>query len=143
MIFYDGIYRLRSKDDQVSRKRKNWAYAWRVRLINLSISRSQVFYLKPFVVFVTPSGDGFFKATCAENLGKSVCRDFDLKIPRTLWVERFPNKAAPIMVARFIPQTGLRPDLNYHIDWREIRENECKTILSFVPETELDERRNF
>lgn len=137
MIYYDGIYRLRSKNDPASKARKDWAYAWRVRIIDLAVGSPQVRFIKPIVVFVTPAGDGLFKANCAENLGKSICRDFDLSVPRLLWAERIPSRTTPIMVACFIPKPGLGPAPDYRIDWREIRKNELETIQSFLPESEL------
>ena len=114
--------------------RQQWAYAWRVRIINLSISLPEVRHLWPFVVFVSPAGDGIFKTNCAESLGKNICRDFDLDIRQVLWMEHFPDAPEEIYTAVFRPQSYYGPEMFYDVGWRPIRPNELAVIKPFIPE---------
>jgi len=136
MIFFDGTYRLQRDIDTPPTSIGRWAYAWRVRIIDLTISRSQVAHLRPFIVFITQAGEGIFKASCAESIGKKVCRDFDLDLNETLWLELLPGSSEHIHVARFIPKGHYGPEAFYTIEWRPIRPNELETLKDFIPETE-------
>ncbi len=140
MIFFDGIYRLRYGE----RKRRaassaDGGGAWRVRIINLSLGCPQVAHLRPFIVFASPTGEGIFKASCAESLGRSICRDFDLNPQETLWVECLPGSSGRLHVAVFIPRPSAGPDVIYRVTWRTIRPNEGKTLQKFLPENECYE----
>ena len=135
MIFFDGTYRLRHPGRRSDLSDTGTALAWRVRIINLSISHPEVAHLRPFIVFTAPTGDGIFKASCAESLGKSICRDFELNLRKTLWVECLPDAAGRLKVARFIPR-AVGPETSYWITWRPIRSNERETLLAFLPQNE-------
>jgi hypothetical protein len=136
LIFYDGTYRLQHSNDSETTPIRKWAYAWRVRIINLSISEPQVAYLKPYIVFVTPSGEGIFKTNCAESLGKTICRDFDLNLRETLWVEKFQENHGSIYVAMFTPKDHHATEIFYSISWRSIRPNEIEALKAFLPDSE-------
>lgn len=137
MIFFDGTYRLQQADRLKRAPIRQWAYAWRIRIINLSFSRSQVVHLRPFIVFATQSGGGVFKSNCAESLGKRICRDFDLDVSEVLWVERFNQDHGRILVATFSPQGPLGPYPSYAVAWRPVRPNELETLKMFIPASEL------
>lgn len=131
MIYFDGIYRLQ-RNHRRSRSGQQWAYAWRVRIIDLTLGQPQVTHLKPYIVFVSPSDEGAFTATCADHMGKRICRDFNLDVARTLWVECFEK----ILVATFIPRSQFGPDISYTVNWRSLRANERETVKRFIPEIE-------
>ena len=137
MIFYDGTYRLQQAKNFKTTPIRQWAYAWRVRIINLSISRPQVAHLRPYMVFATQSDGGVFKSNCAESLGKMICRDFDLNVRETLWIEQFNQDHGRILVATFTPRGHFGSHLYYAIAWRPIRPNELKALKAFIPESEL------
>ena len=136
MIYYDGTYRLQRKDDATFKPTDKWACAWRLRILDLSLGQPDVKHLKPIVVVATQDYAGFFKTTCAESLGKRICRDFDLDIHEVLWIEHFPNEPGQMYVATFTPKQYLGPEIFYHIDWRPIRINELEAIKSFIPESD-------
>ena len=69
MIYFDGIYRLRRNHTGL-RSDPTWACAWRVRIIDLRLGHPQVTHLKPYIVFITPSDEGVFRASCAEHIGR-------------------------------------------------------------------------
>ena len=129
MIYFDGTYRLRRNHTR-SRSDQKWAYAWRVRIIDLTLDQPQVTHLKPYIVFITPSEEGVFTANCADHMGKRVCRDFNLDVGQTLWVECFTN----ILVATFTPRSQFGPDISYTVGWRSLRANELETLKKFIPE---------
>lgn len=136
MIFFDGIYRLQAESDDRAGPRAEWSYAWRIRIIDLSVSRPGIRHLKPFVVFVDPAGDGIFRTNCAESLGKKVCRDFRLDVAETLWFEYLSGPPAGIYRAGFLPKFSYGPENYYNICWRPIRPNERAFIRTFIPEVE-------
>jgi len=137
VIFYDGTYRLQQAENLKTAPIRQWAYAWRVRIINLAISRPQVAHLKPYMVFAIQSGGGVFKSNCAESLGKRICRDFDLNVRETLWIERFNQDHGRILVATFSPKGPLGPHPHYAIAWRPVRPNEIEALKVFIPASEL------
>ena len=134
MIFFDGTYRLRVGTDGSARSRLKSAYAWRVRIINLSLGQPGIRHLRPFIVFINPEGAGIFKTNCAESLGKKICRDFNLNIPQTLWLELFPDTTDKIYAAVFTPTFSYGPETFYNIDWRPMRSNELTAIAPFIDE---------
>ena len=95
---------LEKKNQRRSRSDQKWAYAWRVRIIDLSLGLPQVTHLKPYIVFISPSDEGIFTATCADHMGKRICRDFNLDVAQTLWVECFDK----ILSGYFHPPLAIR-----------------------------------
>jgi len=134
MIFFDGTYRLQRRDDAPSTSMGRWACAWRLRLIDLSMSRPEVKHIKPIIVVATQTGEGLFKTTCAESMGRRICRDFTLDIDAILWIEHFPDNPDRMYVASFRPKSYLGHATFYDIDWRPIRPNELEAIKPFIPE---------
>jgi len=136
LIFFDGTYRLQRRDDEPSKFIGKRASSWRLRIINLSLSQPDVKHLKPIVVVATQSDDGLFKTTCAESLGRRICRDFDLDINTILWIEHFPDEPDRMYVATFTPKSHYGHETFYAIDWRPIRSNELEVIWHFIPESD-------
>ncbi len=136
MIFYDGIYRLRQHGKRDSKSFGKWAYSWRIRIINLSISQPDVRHLRPFIVVATQSEESVFRANCAETLGKNICRDFFLNINNLLWVEYFPDKPDQIYAAIFTPKSYFRTEIFYSVNWRPVLPNELEVIKFFIQESE-------
>jgi len=134
MIVYDGIYRLPTGTNQGIKPRSQWKYGWQVRIINLDLSQSTVAHLKSMIVVVNQIGSKLCLTSCAESIGKKISRDFNLAIPRVLWVEHFPNKLNPWHAAAFKPKPSFGPQIEYHIRWRPIRPREIDIIKPFIPE---------
>ena len=135
MILFDGIYRLQREEDVPKKPISQWAYSWRLRIIDFSLFQPEVKHLRPHVVVASQTGEGIFKTTCAESLGKRICRDFNLKINEILWVEHFPHESA-LYIAMFKPKSYIGPEIFYTIDWRFILPNELESIKPFIPEIE-------
>jgi hypothetical protein len=104
-------------------------------LFDFSISHPDVKHLRPYAVVATQTGEGIFKTTCAESLGKRICRDFNLEIDGILWIEHYPDEPA-LYVAMFKPTSYFDNEIFYSIDWRPIRPNELQLIQPFIPEIE-------
>lgn len=134
MIFFDGTYRLQPGTDAGARARMKSAYAWRVRIINLTLTRPDIRHLKPFIVFISPEGNGLFKTSCAESLGKRIFRDFNLNTVETLWLEFFPDALEKIYAAIFTPRFSYGPEIYYDIGWRSLMPNELAAIKPFIAE---------
>ena len=134
MILFDGTYRLQRREDASQKTIGKCACSWWVRIIDFSIDRPEVRYLKPYIIIATHTGEGIFRATCAESLGNRIYRDFNLKIHKTLWIENYPHEQA-LYVAAFKPKSYFGAEIFYHIDWRPILPNEFEAIKPFIPET--------
>ena len=139
MIFFDGTYRLPGDRGKYGREFKQWASAWRVRIINLSLSHPNVHHLRPYIVVATQEKEGVFKGRCADSIGKRICRDFNLDVGQVLWIEAVPAIPAKMWVAEFFPKYALGRETYYTIRWRAIRANELDTIRPFVNELETIE----
>ena len=135
MILFDGTYRLQRREDKSSGTDRNRACSWRLRLFDFSISHPDVKHLRPYTIVATQTGEGIFKTTCVESLGKRICRDFNLEIDEILWVEHYPDEPA-LYVAIFKPKSYFGNEIFYAIDWRPIRPNELQVIQPFIPEIE-------
>jgi hypothetical protein len=134
MVYYDGIYRLRGP---AARKKlgPNVAAAWRVRIIDYSLSFSGVRHLRPYSLVAMPDEEGIYKSTCAESLGRRICLDFKLDVAQVSWIERMPKISDKLFVAVFKPY--IRYDQpQYKIGWRDIQANELSAIKAFIPEAE-------
>ena len=134
MIFFDGIYRLPEDRGKRARQQKKYASEWRVRIIDLAMSRPHVRHLRPYVVVASQDRESIFKSKCAESIGKRICRDFDLDVSQVLWIEHITTEPEQMKVAEFIQKIGFGYERYYTIRWREIRENELRTIQPFIPE---------
>ncbi len=132
MIVFDGIYHLHGAVDPQARLSGNYAYAWRIRIINFSTLQPDVKYIKPFSVVASPSGTGIFKSNCADAIGKNICRDFNLDINKTLWIENLSDRPDQKYVAVFKPKSFFQAEQYYHINWRPIRPNEQDAITPFI-----------
>jgi len=90
---------------------------------------------KAFLKLLAPT----VKTTCADSLGKRICRDFDLDINEILWIEHFPGEPQRMYVATFTPKSYFGTETYYAIDWRPIRSNELEAIKLFIPECDPDQ----
>jgi hypothetical protein len=70
---------------------------------------------------------GIFKTSCAESMGKRICRDFDLDVDDVLWVEAFTDLPGTFYVAVFTPRYQ---DAGNHfiVSWRPILSNEQAAV---------------
>lgn len=134
MVFFDGTYRLKPLDDYSRKPISQWTHAWRVRIINFSLSQPEVKFLRPIIVYVVQTGDNSLRTTCAESLGKRICRDFDLHISDILWVEQLPREMNDFFVASFMQRPYMGPEPYDSVAWRPIRHNELTALKAFIPE---------
>ena len=135
MLTYDGIYRLRGTP-RTAPPHKPPGCAWRVRIINLSLSQPQVDHLKEFVILAVPAGDGMFQSSCADSMGRSIRRDFRLDMQRVIWIEHFPKGNHRLSVAVFQAKYRVGFENFYAIDWRPIRTKEIEMLRRFVSDVD-------
>ncbi|QTA92867.1 hypothetical protein [Desulfonema magnum] len=127
MILHDKTYRLPG----VGR----WAHAWRVRVIDLSVSQPDMIHFRPVILFAVRSKGRILKTNCAESLGKWVCKELKLDIEHLLWIEHFPNTPEPMRVAKFQLKPLFGDDI-YSVQWRPAISNEIQAIRPFIPDIE-------
>ena len=134
LIYFDGTYRLKPIDQEPPKPIREWTCAWRVRIINYSMSQPEVQHLRPIAIYAVQTGGGHLKTTCAESLGKRICRDFDLDIYHILWVEQIGNVQENFFVATFIQRPYMGPESYDSVSWRPIHQNELVAIKPYIPE---------
>lgn len=125
MLVFDGTYTLSRKEDPGSNPA--YACAWQVKIIDLSSGNPSHIHIRPYAVLAVRKTGGIYKASCAESLGKRICRDFDLKVKDLLWIESFPDMPDSLFVAIFTPHYR-DDDVVHSITWRPILENERNAV---------------
>ena len=125
MIVFDGTYMLERKGDPGANPAH--ACAWRVKIIDFSSGDPLHSHIRPYAVLAFRKEGGIFKTSCAESLGKRICKDFHLNVDDVLWVEAFPDLPGGLYVAVFTPRY-LDADLHYTVTWRPILENERAAV---------------
>jgi hypothetical protein len=125
MIVFDGTYMLERKED--CGKKPARACAWHVKIIDFSSGDPMHPHIRPYAVLAFRMEGGIFKTSCAESMGKRICRDFDLNVNDVLWVEAFTGFPGALYVAVFTPRyedTGSY----YNVTWRPILKNEQDAV---------------
>lgn len=125
MLVFDGTYKLERKEDPG--KSPAHACAWGVKIIDFSSGDPGHSHIRPSAVLAFRKEGGIFKSSCAESLGKRICRDFDLHVDDLLWVESFPDLPDALFVAVFTPRYD-DANIHYTVTWRPILENEKVAI---------------
>jgi hypothetical protein len=98
------------------------------------MSQPDVRHLRPIVVYVVQAGDCSLRTTCAESLGKRICRDFDLHVDNILWVEQLPREMNDCYVASFMQRPYMGPEPYDSVAWRPVLRNELSALKAFIPE---------
>jgi hypothetical protein len=134
MIIYNGKYNWSGKKRSNSKPITWWPGSYRLTIIDISKHRPGVYDLKPVVVLISDTGEGYSVTNHFQNLAKSICKDFNLNISRTLWIEYLPKESSHMEVAVFKPITKIGRETLYSVKWRPIMPNEMELIQSYLPE---------
>lgn len=132
LLTFDGTYKMQRKGDPGEALPERQVCTWRVRIIDFSISLPDVAHIKPYAVVVNREDAGFFSATCAESLGKRICRDFQIDVKDLLWLEVFSAAPDKMYAAVFSPKQYVGAEILYDIKWRPVMKNEMESILRFI-----------
>ena len=125
MIIFDGSYMLERKEDPGASPAH--ACSWRVKIIDFSSGDPMHPHIRPYALLAFRKEGGIFKTSCAESMGKRICRDFDLNVDDVLWVEGFPDLPGALYVAVFTPRYQ-DADIHYTVTWRPILKNEQAAV---------------
>ncbi|WP_319408163.1 hypothetical protein [uncultured Desulfosarcina sp.] len=125
MIIFDGSYMLERKEDPGASPAH--ACTWRVKIIDFSSGDPMHPHIRPYALLAFRKEGGIFKTSCAESMGKRICRDFDLNVDDVLWVEAFPDLPGALYVAVFTPRYQ-DADIHYTVTWRPILKNEQAAV---------------
>jgi hypothetical protein len=102
--------------------------AYDLKIVNLTIGKKNITFLKPFLCIYTNTGAGYSISEHPEKFAKSVCHDFDLEIDKVLWVEQLVPGKTMFEVVNFEKCGILGDDSFYLIKKRPPRENEMRLI---------------
>ncbi len=134
MVIYDGTYRWHEREKGQVKTIQKCILSCRLRIIDLNRSQPEVKHIRPFIVVAAETTQTPYKTTCAESLGKRICKDYNLNVRRTLWMEysiKYPQK---MLTAFFEPKYYSDNEVFYKIHWRPARPNELKVIRTFIPD---------
>ena len=134
MIIYDGKYSWSGKKKDGLRPISWWPGDYRLKIIDLSKDRSDVYIIKPVIIMVSDTGKGFSVKNHFQNLAKNICRDFNFDISRVLWIDYYTKPIPYMEVAMFKPLTKIGSEIIYSVKWRPIMLNELEVIKNFVSE---------
>ena len=125
MIVFDGTYTLERKEDPGASTAH--ACTWRVKIVDFSSGDPKHPHIRPYAVLAVRMEGGIFKTSCAESIGKRICRDFDLNVDDILWVEAFTDLPGALYVAVFTPRYE-GTNIHYTVTWRSILKNEQAAV---------------
>lgn len=125
MLVFEGTYMLERKEDPGATSA--YACAWRVKIVDFSSNDPGHRHIRPYALLAYRKKSGIFKTSCAECLGKRICKDFDLHVDDILWVEAFPDLPETLYVAVFSPRYR-DATIGYTVTWRPILENELAAV---------------
>jgi hypothetical protein len=74
MLVFDGTYMLERRGDPGANPAH--ACAWRLKIIDFSSGDPRHAHIRPYAVIAFRKEGGIFKTSCAESLGKRICKDF-------------------------------------------------------------------
>jgi hypothetical protein len=69
---------------------------------------------------------------CAESIGKSLFKEFNLNIKKTLWVEYDSSLKQKAVIASFTPKYFDGNEMVYFIEWRSIMDKEIRVIRNYL-----------
>ena len=134
MIIYNGKYNWSGKKKSNFKPITWWPGSYWLTVIDISKNRPGVYILKPLIVLISDTGEGYSARNHFQNLAKSICRDFNLDISRTLWIEYLPKESVNMEVAVFKPLTRIGNETLYSVKWRPIMSNEIEVIKGYLCE---------
>ena len=135
MIIYNGKYNWSGKKKKTFRPITWWPGSYLLTIIDTSKGRPGVYSIKPVIVLLSDTGEGYSARNHFQNLAKSVCRDFNLDISKVLWIEYHspPSTGAEHMeVAMLKPLTRIGREIIYSVKWRPVRPNEMEELKNFL-----------
>lgn len=130
MLVFDGSYMLERDEDPGASPAH--ACSWRVKIIDFSTSSDSVCaHIRPFALLAVRNKGGIFKTSCAESLGKRICKDFNLRVGNMLWIEVFGDFPGDFFAAVFTPRYGDNVE-THTIAWRPLLKNEYEAIVPWL-----------
>jgi len=135
MIIYNEKYNWSGKRKNSFRPITWWPGSYWLTIIDTSKGRPGVYSIKPVIVLLSDTGEGYSAKNYFQDLAKSVCRDFNLDIPKVLWIEYHSPEPANMEVAMFKPLTKIGKETIYSVKWRPPMPNEIKELKDSLGKT--------
>ena len=130
MILFDGIYSWSGTTHSGARPVSWWPGSYRVKIVDLSdTTPAGVFHMKPVICLFADTGKGFNVRNHFQYFAQSLCREFDLRLNKVLWVEYFPE-GRTMDVATLKEGSMVGKERLYTVQWRPVREDEAVLIGS-------------
>lgn len=138
MIIFDGTYKWSGKRETEGRPVSWWPSAYRLKIIDTSRRQANVIAMRPLLILITDTGKGGSAVNYAQELAKSVCRDFDLDIDKVRLIEYADTNPEKSRVAILTLVTTLGRENLYTVDWRDIQTNELELLKTYLPSPQTD-----
>ena len=136
MIIYNEKYNWSGKKNTF-RPVTWWPGSYWLTIIDISKGHPGVYSLKPIIVLLSDTGEGYSARHYFQNLAKCVCRAFNLDISKVRWIEyRSPLSTEPAQmeVAMFEPLRRIGREIFYSVNRRPVRPNEIEELQNFWPD---------
>lgn len=134
MLVFNGTFRVENSFSNAEKSASGELLSCYLRIIDLSLSRPDICYLKPSIVVAANTSLSPQDLTCIESMGKKIFENFDLELRRTLWIEMDDDDTSLMSVAMLTPTSRSRQDM-YDISFRPLMYNELVMLSPFIPES--------
>ena len=130
MIIFNGKYSWDGKKDGLYKPVSWWPGSHYLTIVDFSREKPDVVMLKPVIVMAAETKEGYSIEKRYQDLIICVCREFNLDIPKVLWVKynRDAENEMKVAVLKLLSRIG--PNTLYDIKWRSLMPNERKLIDS-------------
>ena len=132
MILFDGTYNWSGKRETGGRPVSWWPSSYRLKIIDTSRRQANVIAMRPILILITDTGKGGSAVNYAQELAKTVCRDFDLDIDKVRLIEYADQDPELSRVATLTLVTALGRENLYTVEWRDIRPNELELLGHYL-----------
>ncbi len=132
MILHDIIYEWSGRTHTGEKPISWWPGAYRIRIVRLGSDSENISFLMPVAVICRPiKKSGTMNTSlrnCIANFAKAICKEYDLDIGKTLWIEVDDEISAALLNAN----RKLTDETFYSFTWRPIRPNELSMIEPYI-----------
>jgi len=135
MIIFDGKYRWsgRKRKDNQHKPVSWWPGSCRMTIIDLSEKNPGVHMLKPVIILADEAQEGYTVGNRYQDLVKDVCREFNLKEDKILWITYSLESDGKMKAAVILPQKNIGNKTMFSIKWRNLTINEIELVSRYLP----------
>lgn len=89
--------------------------------------------LKPVIILADEAQEGYTVGNRYQDLVKDVCREFNLKEDKILWITYSLESDGKMKAAVILPQKNIGNKTMFSIKWRNLTINEIELVSRYLP----------